>query len=36
VAAAFFLIKIQQEEEDEAQLVDQACVNTYQDVHYSK
>jgi hypothetical protein len=30
------MIKIQHEEEEEAQLVDQACLNTYQDVHYSR
>lgn len=36
VAAAFALLKIQQVEEDEALLVDQACVMTYFDIHYSR
>ena len=30
------MIKIQHEEEEEAQLVDQACLSTYQDVHYAR
>lgn len=36
VLAAFFLIEIQKYEEDEAELVNQACYNTYVDIHYQR
>jgi heme exporter protein D len=36
VLSAFFLIEIQKQEEDEAQLVDQACYNTYVDIYYQR
>lgn len=35
VGAAFALFKIQQIEEEEAERVDQACLDLYRDIHYS-